>query len=195
MSKYRKRFLDLAFETGIIRQQGEGQSLYLDPYFDGNAHAANLAARACQEIMSSSAYPEFCAARSLVAFDSPAYPLLSLVAQAFHGGDCRRFVHYTTYHQYERHKHGVVTDEKFIIIGTTEDHIQLSGAIELINQHLGVCVGAVMLYSPMFVQAKNSNFSVPIIRVVTEEEAAAYLKANTKSGVFVPPQRPESKLE
>ena len=195
MSKYRKQFLDLALETGILAKQEGRQSLHLDPFFQGNAHAANLAARACQEIMGSSSRLELHEARSLVAFDDPSYPLLALSAQSFRGGDCRHFVHYTTYHRYERYGHGKPTDEKFIIVGTTEDCVQLSGAIAFINQHLGVCVGAVILYSPTFIQAQNSNFPVPITRVITEEEAANYLGANTKSGPFFPPRRRESALE
>lgn len=187
MSKYRKRFLDLAFETGIINRRSGDQRLQLDPFFQGNAHAVNLAARACREAMNSPCHLKVCNARTLVSFDHIGYPLLPVTAQSFHGGDAKGFVCWETYQHYERHKNGVPTEDDFVILSLAGDEGELLSAVRFTNKHLGRCVGVVKLYSSTHDQISDDQFSIPIIRVVTEEEAEAYLEAHLdQEGRFVP---------
>jgi hypothetical protein len=194
MSKYTRQFLDLALQTGIIHRFGEGNHLHIDPFFQGNAHAVSLAARACRETMKDARYLDICNAGMLMAFDGPVYPLLPVTAQAFSGGDCKGFVHYAAYHRYKLGERP--NGDQFVILGTMENEVELHGAIEFIGKHLGTCVGAVMLYSRSFSQEQNQDIGIPVLRVITEQYAEAYLAENTnEDGVFVPPKGRERILE
>ncbi|MCW1888777.1 MAG: hypothetical protein KIH67_004495 [Candidatus Moranbacteria bacterium] len=194
MQKYTKQFLDLALQTGIIHQQGEGNCLHIDPFFQGNAHAVGLAARACRELMKDARYLDICNAGMLMAFDNPTYPLLPVTAQAFHGGDAKGFVHYATYNRYKLGERP--NGDQFVILSTMENEVELRGAIEFIGKYLGTCVGAVMLYSSASSQEQNRDIGIPVLRVITEQYAEAYLADHTNSeGVFVPPKGRESILD
>lgn len=170
---YRDQFLRLALDTGILSVQND--RVKFDGFFGGNAHAVELAAHACRERMNKT--PPLYEAEVLMSFDHPGYPLLVAAALPFQGGDAKGFVSFGYHSNYPR---DFLRGKNVAILGTREDEAELNGAAGYITgQYGGNLIGAVMLFSPEFIQKQNESIAFPVMRIIREQDIWDQLPIDT----------------
>lgn len=159
---YRDQFLQLALETEVFGIHGD--RVKFDPLFGGKTGLLQLAARACQEQMEKAPFYE---ARALFSFDHPGYPLLTVAALEFQGGDARSFINHANHRDYSR---DLLEDKRVIIFATTEAEVELYGAEGYLKKYGATVAGALIFYSPEFIQEQNERITFPVARIISDQD-------------------------
>jgi hypothetical protein len=151
-----KRFLSLALEKRVITK--EPGRVYLDPYFGGSDELLNLATAACVEAIEQN--ETMLKADVLVAFDGLDYPLAKSLEKSL----SLPAVHFMKHHTIS------YKGKKVMIVGTLETEVELYGAKNVLRKQGAEVLGAVMMFSEVFMQQKNKNLDLLVERVVTGQQ-------------------------